>query len=87
MATGESGNDVPSDWRFSIAIAASSQALSEARKYERVPIAIVFPCPSDLKTGLPEKALNPLVCELITEATTRGAKMSHVTYEAGKPCQ
>jgi hypothetical protein len=42
------------------------QALPEARKRESVPTATAFPCPSDLKTDLFEKALNALVSELIT---------------------
>jgi hypothetical protein len=57
---------MPSDRRFSIAIAASPRALPEARKREGVPTATVFPCPSDLKTDLVEKASNALVCELVT---------------------
>jgi len=57
---------MPSDRRFSVAIAASSKALLEARKREGVPTASVFPCPSDLKTDLFKKALNALVCELVT---------------------
>jgi hypothetical protein len=54
-------------YRFScqLAIAASSHALSEARKRERVPTATVFPRPSGLKTGLLEEASNAPVCELI----------------------
>ena len=51
---------------MSIAIGTWSQALPEARKREGVPTATVFPCPSDLKTDLFEKASNALVCELIT---------------------
>jgi len=57
---------MPSDRRFSVAIAASSKALLEARKREGVPTATVFPCPSDLKADLFEKPLNAQVCELIT---------------------
>jgi hypothetical protein len=49
---------MPSDRRFPIAIAASSQALPEARKREGVPTATVFPYPSDLKTDPFEKASN-----------------------------
>jgi hypothetical protein len=43
-----------------------SQALPEAPKRQGVPPAAVFPCPSDLKTDLFEKASNALVCELVT---------------------
>jgi hypothetical protein len=57
---------MPGARRFSIAIAASSQALPEARKREGVPTATVFPCPSDLKTDLFEKPSNAQVCELVT---------------------
>src|SRR5580704_11794519 len=45
---------------------ASSRALPEARNREGVPLAPVFPCPSDLETDLVEKRSNALVCELVT---------------------
>src|SRR5580658_2322554 len=55
-----------SDKQLSNPVVASSPALSEARKRERVPAATVFPCPSDLKTGVVQKSSNALISELIT---------------------
>jgi len=43
-----------------------TQALPEAGKRYPVPIAIVFPGPSDLKTGVSEKGSNASVGELVT---------------------
>ena len=69
------------DRRFSIAIAASPQALREARKREGVPTATVFPCPSDLKTDLFEKSSNALVCELVTILGVNGFAWHEVKIE------
>jgi len=47
-------------------IAALTQALSQARKRDRVPLEIVLPGSSDLKTCVFEKASNARVRELVT---------------------
>jgi hypothetical protein len=65
----------------SIAIATSSETLPETPKRESVPIATVFPCPSDLNTDLFEQATNALVRELITIFGVNGFAPHEVNIE------